>query len=70
VILTCFNMYQKWGKFFENVENFFDLVLIEEQMLQQKTVVLAVLGFPRDHITYTYWFYTDWKYVPRIIFYL
>jgi len=36
VILTCFNMFQKWGKFFENVEKFFDLVLIEEQMLQQK----------------------------------
>jgi len=29
-------MYQKREIFFENVENFFDLVLIEEQMLQQK----------------------------------
>jgi len=28
VILTCFNMYKKWGNFFENVEIFFDLVLI------------------------------------------
>jgi len=36
MILTCFNMYQKWEIFFEDVEKFFDLVLIEEQMLQQK----------------------------------
>jgi len=36
VILTCFNMFQKWGKFFKKGGNFFDLVLIEEQMLQQK----------------------------------
>jgi len=42
VILTCFIMYQKWGKFFENVEKFFDLVLIEEQMLQQKKRCLHV----------------------------